>query len=347
MKRTLVLVLVLPFAPACAESDGDDGDGGGDPEAQAILSVKEYVGAELDALVDASTRIQTAAPAPDADGWNATADAAAVDGMRTSWHDARVSYERVEGAIAVLFPDLDAATDERYDGFIAEAPDPQLFDGTGVTGVHAIERILWADAHPTWVVEFESALPEYVAASFPATEADADQFKNGLAAQLVTDTNTMRDDFEPLALDAASAYGGVIGSMAEQVEKISLGATGEDESRYAQHTLEDMRANLEGGREIYAAFVPWLREQEGGAELDGQIQARFDAVAAAYDALSGNALPAVPDGWNEAEPTDEHLATEYGQLWLLLTTESDPMAMGGLSERMLAAAELMDIPVVL
>lgn len=342
MKHVLSIALV-PFAIACASSE----DGSDDPETQATLSVKEYVGSELDALLESATRIQTAAPAPDADGWNATADAAAVDQMRTSWHDARVSYERVEGAIAVLFPDLDAATDERYDGFIAEAPDADLFDGAGVTGVHGIERILWADAHPTWVVAFESALPGYVAASYPATEAEADQFKNGLAAQLVTDTTTMRDDFEPLALDAAAAYGGVIGSMAEQVEKISLGATGEDESRYAQHTLEDMRANLEGGREIYDAFVPWLREEDGGAEIDAEIQARFDAVAAAYDALPGDALPAVPDGWDEADPSDEHLATEYGQLWQLLTNESNPTAAGGLAERMLAAADLMEIPVSL
>ncbi len=342
MTRTLILVLALPFFSAC---DGDDG--ADDPEAAAILSVKEYVSTELDALVDASVRIETAAPAADADGWNVTADAAAVEEMRASWHDARVSYERVEGAIAVLFPDLDAATDERYDGFIAEAADPDLFDGAGVTGVHAIERILWADAHPAWVVEFESALDNYVAPAFPATEAEAQEFKDGLAAQLVTDTTKMRDDFEPLALDAAAAYGGVIGSMAEQVEKISLGATGEDESRYAQHTLEDMRANLEGGREIYAAFVPWLREQDGGAEIDAEIQARFDAVAAAYDALSGDALPAVPATWDESNPTEEDLATEYGQLWQLLTTESDPTAPGGLTERMLAAADLMGIPVAL
>jgi iron uptake system component EfeO len=341
MNRTPIFLFALSLAVGCSESTDDD------PETEATLRVKDYVTVELDALVAASEAIQAAAPAPDADGWNATADAAAVTEMRAHWHDARVSYERIEGAIAVLFPDLDAATDERYDGFIAEGADSNLFDGMGVTGVHGIERILWADSHPAWVVEFEEPLPGYIAASFPTTQADAQAFKDGLAAQLVTDTRTMADSFEPLALDPSAAYGGVTGSMAEQLEKVSLAATGEDESRYAQHTLADMRANLEGGREIYEAFSPWLQSIDGGAAIDAEIIARFDAVQAQYDALSGDALPAVPEGWDESAPSEEHLATPYGQLWQFLSTEADPTAQGGMVERMIAAAELMDIPVVL
>jgi len=291
-------------------------------------------------LYDASLAIQTAAPET---AWDAED---AVD-MKDAWKDARGAYERIEGAIAVLFPDLDASTDERYDGFIEEAADDYLFDGEGVTGVHGIERILWADTHPAYVVEFESELPNYVAAAFPALDDEAADFRNALVQRLVDDVGLMQTDFEPLALDPAAAYDGVIGSMAEQVEKVSLASTGEDESRYAQHTLADMRANLEGGLALYEAFQPWLLEQEGGEELDSEILEGFQRVSEGYDQFSGEGIPVVPEGWNADAPTDEHLATEYGQLWSLVQAESDPSIEGSLVERMAAAAELLGIPVAL
>lgn len=336
-QRNLLFVSLLALS-ACAASARDE-------EAVAIDRVKAYVGGQLDALVTASAAIQSAAPPADADGWNASDDAAAVAEMRAHWGEARDAYESIEGAIAVLFPDLDAATDERYDGFVAEAPDDDLFDGEGVTGVHAIERILWADAQPSWVVEFESGLPNYRAAAYPATAAEAEAFRAELVARLVTDVTRMRDDFEPLALDSAAAYGGVIGSLAEQSEKVSLAATGEDESRYAQHTLADMRANLAGGREIFAAFEPWL-VSAGGDELIDATHAQFDAIAAAYAAIDGNALPPVPADWNPDAPTEADLATPYGQLWRLLGTQTDPDA-DGVVARMAEGAELLEIPVAL
>lgn len=325
--RTLPVILALV---ACKKDDA---------EADAILAVKDEVTAELGHLQDASTSLQETAP--DLAGW-AAGD---VDASRAAWKDARVAYERVEGAIAVLFPDLDASTDERYDGFIAEAPDANLFDGEGVTGVHAIERILWADEHPAWVVTFESALTGYAPAAFPATEQEAADYRDGLVQRLVDDVDTMAADFEPLALDAAAAYEGVVGSMAEQVEKVSLAATGEDESRYAQHTLADMRANLEGGRAIYAAFSPWIAD-EGGEDVDAEVLAGFDRVTAAYDGLTGDAIPAVPATWNPDAPSEADLATDYGQLWTLLSAEADPAVEGSLVERMVAAAAVVGIEIV-
>lgn len=53
-------------------------------------------------------------------------DAAAIDGMKESWAKARTAYEHIEGAIAPLFPDIDAAIDERYDGFL-ETPFGKLY----------------------------------------------------------------------------------------------------------------------------------------------------------------------------------------------------------------------------
>lgn len=318
----------------------NDNDRPADLEAEAILAVKDYTASELDKLAAAAVSIQGAAPAPDADGWTSAETAA----LEASWKDARASYERVEGAIAVLFPDLDVATDERYDGAIAEGPDEDLFDGEGFVGVHAVERVVWADRHPTWVVEFESGLPYYVPAAFPATEAETSAFRDELCQRLVDDAASMVDQFTPLALDAAAAFRGVIGSMSEQVEKVALASTGEDESRYAQYTLGDMRANLEGGVEIYAAFKPWLESLDGGSALDADIQAGFARLESAYAAVQGDAIPEVPETWNPDDPSEEDLATDYGQLWLLVSTEADPEVAGSLVERMGAAADLLGIP---
>src|SRR5262249_14032903 len=158
------------------------------------------------------------------------------------------------------------------------APDPDLFDDQGVTGVHAIERILWSDEIPEAVLDFESALPNYEPAAFPATEAEADGFKNKLCARLAAGSAQRQKDLQGRARDAPSAYRGVIGSMAEQVEKIDKASTGEEESRYAQYTLADMRANVAAGQTTYAAFQPWLRSKTDGPHVDEEILDGFERV---------------------------------------------------------------------
>ncbi len=339
MKIASATLCLLALALAACQPADDSS-----PEDEATLAVKAYVTDELGNLHAAAVALRDAAPAADDDGWNATADADAVAKMRTHWSEARVSYERIEGAIAVLFPDLDAATDERYDGFLEEGPDDDLFDGEGVIGVHGIERILWADAHPPETVEFEMALAGYQPAAYPADAAQAAAFKDELAQRLVDDVAKMQSSFEPLALDPAAAYSGVVGSMAEQLEKVALAATGEDESRYAEHTLADMRANLEGGRALYEAFVPWLESEEGGAALHAEVTAGFERLETEYARYSGDAVPPVPEDWS-AEPTAEQRETEYGKLFTTLEHEADPEAADSLVSAMIGAAEVMDIPV--
>ena len=344
IKRIPSPTILLPLLTvlACDSSGSDPAD---DPEKAAALEVEAYVAGELDNLVTAVEALQAAAPEPDADGWNATDDADAVARMRQHWHEARVSYERVEGAIAVLFPELDASTDERYDGFVEVEADSDLFDGEGVTGIHAIERILWSDAQPPEVVAFEMGLSNYAPAAYPADAAQAQAFRDELAARLVADVHRMRDELEPVALDAATAYGGVLGSIAEQLEKVELAQTGEQESRYAQHTLADMRANLEGGAAIFAAFEPWLRSLDGGNEAADAVTGGMARIQAAYDALPGDALPPVPETWSSVMPSDDDLATPYGSLHAMLTAEVDLDDPSSLLAAMVAAADLMDIPV--
>lgn len=313
---------------------------------EVVLAVKRSITEDLAELVSAARGIRSSAPAPDADGWSATADAAAVTAMRGHWVRARRAYERIEGAIAVLFPDLDVSTDQRYDAFlndeIATHADADLFDGEGVTGMHAIERILWAGSHPARVVTFEMGVSGYVPAAFPTDAAQATRFRDGLAARLVTDLEQMQRDFAPLALDTPAAFRGVIGSIQEQVEKVERAATAEEESRYAQVTLLDMRANLDGAKRTWTAFRPWVLFRNGAA-LAGRIDARFAALQAQYDAIQGDALPAVPDGWNPDMPAATHLATPYGRLRTALAEDSDPMRAGSLVAEMNAAADLLSI----
>ncbi|MCC6646353.1 MAG: EfeM/EfeO family lipoprotein [Polyangiaceae bacterium] len=330
MLRKLTAVTLLSFVSVAGCSSSDEGatPAAQSPEQQATLGVKQYVQTNLDALVVAAEEIAAAAPAPDADGWSREKDEAAVDKMRASWRKARVAYERIEGAIAVLFPELDVSTDERYDGFLADTDDTNLFDDQGVTGVHAIERVLWSDSAPARVLEFEKTLlgDKYRAPAFPANEAEARDFKEKLCARLVADTKKMQADFAPLALDLSTAYSGVIGSMAEQVEKADK-ATGRsdsaEESRYANVTLADMRANIEGGRQIYAAFTPWVTSLGAAAQADHDaVLAGFSRLDAAYAKLPGDALPAVPATWT-TPPSAADAATPFGALFVTLSDEAD------------------------
>jgi iron uptake system component EfeO len=326
-------VLSLVSVAACAS-----------PQDMAKTTVKDSIARELTELTAAARALQAAAPAPDADGWTQSADAASVTRMKTEWKRMRVAYERVEGAIAVLFPETDVAIDERYDGFVSERADANLFDGEGVTGMHAIERILWSNEIPERVRTFEMGLPNSPqAARTPSTLAEATQFRDGLVARLVRDCEEMERQFRPLALDHATAFRGVVGSLEEQIEKVDKAATSEEESRYASHTLADMRANLEGGRRTFDAFRPWL-ESVGERALAQQIQGRFDAIDAAYRALPGESIPAVPEGFNPESPTAAHLATPYGQLRTTLRAEADPMRAESLVALMNRAAVAMSIP---
>lgn len=172
--------------------------------------------------------------------------------------------------------------------------------------------------------------------------AQAARFRDGLAARLVRDVTQMQQDFAPLALDTPAAFRGVIGSIQEQVEKVERAATAEEESRYAQVTLLDMRANLEGARRTWGAFRPWVLFRNGAA-LAGRIDARFAVLQQQYDAILGDALPAVPTGWDPDRPSAEHLATPYGRLRTALAQESDPARAGSLASEMNAAADLLSI----
>jgi iron uptake system component EfeO len=321
-QRSGALLLALALCGFAGCDNEDEAAETAEFEKQATVDVKAFVDAQVSKLVQAAKDIQEAAPEPDADGWNPEDDAEAVMKLRAAWKQARTAYENVEGPIAALFDELDVSTDARYDAFLEEnGADEDLFDDENVTGMHAIERILWSDSTPDYVVKFEANLDGYKAAAFPKTEAEADAFKNKLAKKLVDDTTVMKTSYASIALEPTTAFGGIVASVEEQSEKTNLAATGEDESRYAQNTLADMRANLNGAREVYGAFKAWVESTDGDT---AGIEAGFKRIDDAYKALSGDALPKVPEGFEPDEPSEEDLDTPYGKLYQLLLDETDP-----------------------
>jgi iron uptake system component EfeO len=325
-------------------------------EVTVARAMQQSLAVDLTALHAAAVDLQAAAPTPAGRGWNATTDADAIAAMKTAWIKARVAYEHIEGAVAPIFPDADVAIDERYDGFLdalnAEGrTDTDLFDGMGVTGMHAIERILYVDVTPARVVTSEMALQGYVPAAFPDSEAQAAEFKSGLATRLVTDTQALLDDWsQAVNLDAGGAFRGLVDLMNEQQEKVNNASIGIEESRYSQRTMADLRANLEGTTAIYGLFRDWLKAKPArgalpsGAAVDASIMAGFGALDATYQGTVGDAIPVPPATWTPDNPSAADLQTPFGMLYQAIHREVDPAQSSSVVENMDQGAMLLGIP---
>ncbi|HEY0193042.1 MAG TPA: imelysin family protein [Kofleriaceae bacterium] len=305
---------------ACSDDKKTDAD----YQAEIVVSIHDSIETDLADLVKAAQDLQAAAPTHT---WSATADAAAIAAMKDAWKRTRVAYEHVEGATAPLYGNLDYTMDARYDDYLnQDGGDTYFFDDTGVTGMHGIERILYAPGIRSEVLDFEEDLPGYKAAAWPVTDAEANDFKTKLCGKLISDAMNLHDSWKPAAADLAQAYAGLVGLMNEQKEKVNLAATGEEESRYANVTLFDLRNNLEGTQKIYALFQPWAQSKADGVDADVKIEAKFAALKAQYDADAGDALPTVPDDWSNDMPTTANLATPFGMLWNTVHQDVDPNA---------------------
>jgi len=134
----------------------------------------------------------------------------------------------------------------------------------------------------------------------------------------------------------------VIGSMEEQLEKTTFAATGEEESRYAKHTLADMRANLEGATATYAAFSPWL-QAKGETALDKEIVAGLARVKAGFDAVQGDSLPTPPSTWSSVNPSAADRETPFGKLYTLVENET-ALTGDAVVAKMTKAADVLGIP---
>lgn len=337
----LCAALALPlFVTGCGKVDEEA------QRARVEKEMKQWLVSKIRDFRLAAQDLQTAAPVTPGRGWDAQEDARAIAAMKDAWGRAREAYELVEGAVAPLFPESDTATDARYDDFLTTlgaAGDPKPFDAEGIVGVHAIERILWADSIPTETLEFEKGLPGFRPAAFPATEAEARDFKEKLCAKLVSDIASLEQQLAPVELDIAFAFRGLIDLTNEQLEKVDRASTGREESRYAQSTLRDLRANREGCLAAYKLFQPWLLSR-GGSELDQQVLASFERLKSSYDALPGAAIPRPPQGWSSLEPNPAHVATPFGRLFQVVKRETDDSQQGSLSTSLMSVADTLGLP---
>lgn len=340
MKLRFLLSFILL---GCSSTDAPKTDADYRREITAQMQASLLV--DLDALIASATELQSAAPGH---AWT-DADAPTIEIMQRKWLDARHAYEHVEGALAPIFPDLDRSLDARYEAFLeglVGKGDDYLFDDQGVTGMHAAERILFVKSTPANVVTFEKSLPGYRAAAWPATDAEAADFKQKLLRKILADAQAIRAGWQPAKIDIGTAWQGLVGLMNEQKEKVDKASEGTEESRYAQRTMNDIRWNLEGTRKIYALFAPWLRSKSGGVEIDQDIQAGFAGLQTIYDAVSGEAIPAPPSTWSAEKPTEADLATPFGKLWSGVHGAVDPAKKGSIVERMNAASALFGFPVL-
>lgn len=327
MKKTVLFLLLA----AC--SDKSDAE----YKADVTSSMHASIAADLADLTQAARDLQAAAPTH---VW-AEAD---VTAMRAAWKRTRIAYEHVEGATAPIFPNLDGSMDARYDDFLVEGADDNLFDGEGATGMHAIERILFAQDIRQEVIDFEKTLPGYKAAAYPTNDTEAMAFKTQLAQKLIDDCAQLESEWKPAAIDIGAAYQGLVGLMNEQAEKVNLAATGEEESRYANITLFDLRTNLEGTRKIYAVFQPWIQSKDGGDAADTKIEAQLGELSTLYVQTSGDNLPDVPADWSSDMPTAANLATPFGKLWQAVHEKVDPTKDGSVVFEMNLVAGMLGFP---
>jgi iron uptake system component EfeO len=334
--------LLLACAPLLACGKADDQV----QHARVEREMKTWLTTKIREFRTAAEELQKAAPTPQGRGWSVSEDAGAISDMKLAWARAREAYELIEGAVAPLFPESDTATDARYDDYmtvLGAGGDPKPFDDEGVVGMHAIERVLWSDQVPRETVEFENGIPGYRPAAFPATEADAREFKDKLAAKLVKDIGSLEQQLAPVELDIAFAFRGLIDLTSEQLEKVDRASTGREESRYAQSTLRDLRANREGCVAAYNIFRPWLLAR-GRGDLDAQVMAGFERLKQSYSAIPGDAIPRPPAAWSSIEPRPEHLVTPFGKLFSVVKRETDDKQAGSLASNLMSVADALGLP---
>ncbi|NOU30311.1 MAG: EfeM/EfeO family lipoprotein [Polyangiaceae bacterium] len=356
--RRLWPALPVLLALGCASSSGAPAAAPTLTDAEAkqsiVTGMHDSILVDIDALVAASEEIARLAPTPSGRGWDAAADAAAITQMRAAWTRARTAYEHIEGAVAPLFPDLDLVLDARYDDFLGELKskggDADLFDDQGVTGLHAVERILWSDSIPARVVEFEKAQPGYLPAAYPKTEQEAVAFKTKLCARVVADAKSLRAQWVPQRIDLGGAFQGLVSLMNEQREKVNKASTNTEESRYSQRTMADIRGNLEGTQKIYALFQPWLASKQSadatkdGKATDAAIADGFRKLGALYAGTTGDAIPQPPTSWSAESPSPADLESPFGKLYTGVKAAADPDAKGSIVGEMNRAADILGFP---
>jgi iron uptake system component EfeO len=308
-------------------------------DASAAAAAKAILLDRAHDLAQAAQSLRIAAPSTAA-GWQ---DAAAIAAMRGAWKDAHRAYRQVSGASGMLFPELAEELDGRYEEALARGADPYLFDDEGFFGLHAVERVLWADAIPAGVLAKESAWEGYVAPAFPATDEEAADFRAALCARLVAESEELEQKIEALDLESPAAYEAAVRLVEAELDELVEAGEGLDFSRYAAFSLADLRASLASAEATHAVFRDWLLTKEEGAHVDGEIAEGFARLSQAFASIEGDAIPSPPEGWSATAPTSAMQATPFGALFAAVHAESDDTTDGSLAHSMDEAAGLLGI----
>lgn len=327
-----LLITSMAALASCTEKTDEDF------RSDVSASIHDSIVDDLDAMIVAALNLQASAPNR---AWHPLRDSDAIRDMQEAWKRIRKSWEHVEGAITALFPGIDETLDGRYEEMLAVADDDHLFDGSGVIGMHAIERILYATTVKPEVVAFEKKLRGYQPAAYPATDQEAISFKTVLVQRLIEDATALRKQWQPAAIDISTAYAGLVGLMNEQKEKINLAASGEEESRYANLTMFDLRSNLEGTQKVYGLFREWVHSKAAGPNSDSMLRGRFIELEQLYGA--SDVIPAAPEDWRADEPTPANLETPFGTLWKTVRESTDPSRGGSVVYEMKHIATLLGL----
>jgi hypothetical protein len=143
----------------------------------------------------------------------------------------------------------------------------------------------------------------------------------------------------------------LISLMNEQREKVNKASTFEEESRYSQRTMADLRENLAGTKAIYGLFQPWLVTKPApkagapsGAADDEQILAGFAKLDSLYDHVSGDSIPQPPSSWAAEAPSKEDLGSPFGVLYTGVQQAVDPEESTSVVGAMSAAATILGFP---
>ena len=332
MKRTLLLLPLVLASIACpAAPPGDDdpkGEDDDDGAAAAAAAAKVFIGGELSLVGNSVAALQSFAVDADANGWNVDNNRASVFTMRQQWKNARLGYESVDAVVGLLFPELDVALDRRYEEAIAIAADDNVFDDVGFTGLHAVGRVLFVDELAPAVLTFEQSAGDaftpsrYSPAAFPADLAESGDFKTKLTQRLLDDSAALTASVEAADVGVDDVMASIAAAVQEQRATVAVSVEGADESRYAQNTMIDLRAQLQGGIGLFDVLDPvFVAKDEGAVSED--IHAGFARLQAAFDAVTGDALPPVPATWDATAPSAEDRATAFGALFVVVDAEAD------------------------
>src|SRR5262245_28479062 len=100
--RARALLAILAALAGCADKTDAEF------RTEVAIAMQASITQDLDDLVRAACSLQAAAPSR---AWNPTTDRAAIRQMMDAWKRTRMAWERIEGAVVPLFPDLNATMD--------------------------------------------------------------------------------------------------------------------------------------------------------------------------------------------------------------------------------------------